>query len=393
MAIFNTVYGGTGYKTFTITWEEKSDMSSWWTYSDNADWLTAGSSAFDDFFWYSWVRLSASGVETAIQAQNAWILDITQLWNLTSGDNVMIKFPRRWIKMSKSWNFVTLSITDNPDAPWFQYYAFSRGSLDYDSNYEATGTITETASQKKDAFYLWVYEWYISSNVLKSYSGVSPSASVNQANFINYARANDGNSGDNWYDIEWWFQSMYIAALYMMKYWNPKSEAIIWPWAVSWKQNTGWTNSQTSATYWTSSAWSMKLFGLENWYANMSELVWWVNLDNSNCIWATLSWFIWSQVTSQTGWYAKLWTYATWYWLNISKIVWDNLRMFYPSEQVSNSNYNTYYCATSFCNKNLMRRWCNFWDWSNKWWWLLSQDYNVWSNTSANWLGTRLMYL
>ena len=32
-------------RTFTITRTEKSNMSSWWTYSDDAAWLTAWSTA------------------------------------------------------------------------------------------------------------------------------------------------------------------------------------------------------------------------------------------------------------------------------------------------------------------------------------------------------------
>ena len=47
-------------RTFTISYTEKSDMSSWWTYSDDAAWLTAGSTAFDEFFWYSAVKLNSS---------------------------------------------------------------------------------------------------------------------------------------------------------------------------------------------------------------------------------------------------------------------------------------------------------------------------------------------
>ena len=111
--------------TLTIQWTEKSDMSSGWTYSDGAEWLTAWSSIFDSFFWYSAVRLSAAWVETAEVTQEQswwpWKLDFSQLGTLTSGDNVMIKFPRRWIKMSKSGSVVTLSITKKDNKPWYQY--------------------------------------------------------------------------------------------------------------------------------------------------------------------------------------------------------------------------------------------------------------------------------
>ena len=111
------------YKTYTIVWNEVSDPSQFFVrYEDDAVWKTQWSSDFDTFFWYSWVRLSSAWVET-------WTIDLTNMssetW-LDSWDNVMVKFPIRWIKMSKSWNTVSLSITDNPNAEnkWFQYYAY-----------------------------------------------------------------------------------------------------------------------------------------------------------------------------------------------------------------------------------------------------------------------------
>ena len=131
-------------KTFTISWEEKSDMSSWWTYSDDAAWLTAWDTAFDKFFWYYGCRLDWSWNETAVitQEDSWWAgkLDITQLWTLTSWDNVMIKFPVRWIKMSKSWSVVTLSITEDPNGDGYQYYAFNDHWV------------------RKDSLYLWAYK-------------------------------------------------------------------------------------------------------------------------------------------------------------------------------------------------------------------------------------------
>ena len=88
--------------TMTVTWTEASDPAQFNPiYSDDAAWLTAGSSEFDAFFWYSAVKLDSNWKETERARQSEpWILDITQLSDLTSWDNVMIKFPIRWIKMS-----------------------------------------------------------------------------------------------------------------------------------------------------------------------------------------------------------------------------------------------------------------------------------------------------
>lgn len=351
MAIFNTVYGGTGYKTFTISWEEKSDMSSWWTYSDDATWLTAGSTAFDEFFGYSAVRLNSSGVETAEVTQSTpWQLNLSSLWTLTSGDNVMIKFPRLWIKMSKSWSIVTLSITNNPSAYGFQYYAHSRWTL--------------SSPIKKDALYLWAFKAYNSSNVLKSWSWQSPVVSITQQNCINYARANDGNTGSAGYDIIGFYQREFINALYMMKYWNPDCQSVIWRWYTGWraKVNTGWTVSQTLATYGTTSATQqVKLFWLEDWWGNIHEWIGWMCTDGSKNLWTALSWFVWDIKTSSPYENTGTTIQHTGSWYDLSSIVWSNKWLFAPTATVSNSNYDTYYCDYAFVNASRLATAGGYW--------------------------------
>ena len=119
------------WDTITVSWTETSDTSQFNpVWSDWAAWVTAWDTRFDQRFGYSGVRLSTAWVETADITQEeswwAWNLDITRLWTLTSGNNVMIKFPVRWIKMSKSWSTVTLSMTKALNKTWYQYYAFNR---------------------------------------------------------------------------------------------------------------------------------------------------------------------------------------------------------------------------------------------------------------------------
>jgi hypothetical protein len=191
-------------RTFTISRTEQSNMSSWWTYSDDATWLTAGDGAFDDFFWYSAVLLNTSGEETAEMKQSWWVFTGTMstLGNITSGDNVMIKFPVRWIKMTKSWSTVTLSITDEKKKEWYQYYAFQKTG-DIDNNTESTAT---------KPLYLWAYLSYNSSNVLKSWSWQTPTASLTMWNCITYS-SNNGT----WYTIMWYYQRCLLNAYYMMK--------------------------------------------------------------------------------------------------------------------------------------------------------------------------------
>jgi hypothetical protein len=323
-------------RTFTISRTEKSNMSSGWTYSDDAAWLTAWDTAFDEFFWYYGCRLNASGVETAKITQEeswwAWKLDITQLWTLTSGDNVMIAFPVMWIKMSKSWSTVTLSITKELNKDWYQYYAHSTWTL-------------SNPWTPKDVFYLGAYKWYSSSNVIKSWSGQSPTVSQTQATFITRAKANG-----SWYNIIGFYQREFINALYMMKYWNPDCQSVIWRWYTGWsaKVNTGWTVSQTLATYGTTSATQqVKLFWIEDWWGNIYEWIGWMCTDGSKNLWTALSWFVWDIKTSSP--YENIWTtIQTTSWNDLSSIVWSNKWLFAPTATVNNSNYNTYYCDSAY---------------------------------------------
>lgn len=367
------------YRTFTISWTEKSSMASWWTYSDNAAWLTAGSTAFDEFFWYSWVRLSNEGVETAeiTQAQSwwAWKLDITQLWTLTSGNNVMIKFPVRWIKMTKSWSVVTLSITDwlGRESEWYQYYAHCLWTIN-------------NPWTPKDAFYLWAYKAYDNNNngILFSWSWRWPTTNRSQAVFCENAK----KSRWSWFNIIWFYQRMYVNALYMMKYWNPNGKSVIWNGYIWWGStvNTWGTNSQTNATYGTTanSKTQMKLFWLEDWRGNVYEYTGGAYCNSGTLYltalgdysWAT-TWGISSGITMASDG-------------NISAIAGNNIGMFLPTSKVTNTSYNTYYCWYTYTTgKSLFTTW---WGYNtNAWANIFAMQAQItWADTRT---GTRLMYI
>lgn len=330
-------------RTFTISWTEQSDMSSGWTYSDDAVWLTAGSTDFDKFFGYSWVRLSSAWVETAeITQENSWWygkLDITQLGTLTSWDNVMIKFPVRWIKMTKSWSVVTLSITDGigRESEWFQYYAFQN-----------TGDIEANASTTvaTKPLYLWTYLSYNSSNVLKSWSWKTPSWRYTLWNAITYAWNNW-----TWWTIVWWYQRCLINAYYMMKYGNPNSQSVVWGWYVwmSSPQTTWLTNSQTNATYWTNYYdIQVKLFWLEDRWWNQHQWVWWMFTDASKNMYTALHNFTANMDTSESQYKNAGAITTTWSNYCLSSILGTNKWMFWPTATVDNWNYNTYYCDLDY---------------------------------------------
>ena len=357
-------------RTFTITRTEKSDMSSWWTYSDDAAWLTAGDGAFDDFFWYSAVLLNTSGVETAEMKQSWWVFTgaMTTLGNITSGDNVMIKFPVRWIKMAKSWSTVTLSITEELGKDGYQYYAFQQWQ---------TNNITAT----KDKFYMWTYMWTTDNNKLKSWSWQQPIRSYTQANYITYA----GNNG-TWYTIEWFYQRMYIDALYMMKYWNPNHRTTVWYGysyrsSSAWTATTWWTDNQTNATYGNTSSTSIqaKLFWLEDRWWSRWEFIWWAYLWTNKVLYTQLSGYSWT-----TSWWVT--TNATINGANsyISTIAWTNKAMFAPIATVSSRSYYTDETVANAADRLIYT-----WDYYRGLFWL----YPMQTTETHNNGWVRLMYL
>ena len=115
------------------------------------------------------------------------------------------------------------------------------------------------------------------------------------------ARANDGNTGDAWYEYEWFYQRDYINALYMLKYCNGDSQATIWNGiSKGSKTNTGSINAQKSATYGTTAngTTAMRLFWIENYWGNCIEYVGGCCADGSMNFYTALSHFTGDITTS-----------------------------------------------------------------------------------------------
>lgn len=365
------------YNTMTIRRQETTHPENFFLeYLDDAEWLTQWSEVFDEFFGYSAVRLDANWEETAEVTQTTpWQLDVTQLWDLTTGDNVMIKFPVRWIKMSKSGSVVTLSITKEKDKEWYQYYAFNRN-----------GSI-------QDAMYLGAYKATGSSSKLTSLSNASPVINITIDNARTGAMANGTN-----YQQETIWQRWYINALYMMKYGNPNSQSVVWQWYVWWgaKQNTGVTNSQADATYGTTSTTGrVKLFWLEDWRGHIFEWTDWLRSTSRRVLLADTSNDAISIATrpSSAGWN---WI-ATWvsyssntYW-NIISVVWTNEWMF-TQTWMSWRDYTKYYTDYGRVHVSCVAYAGGHWnDYSSAGAFRLSVNDSA--SYSASNVGARLMYL
>lgn len=377
-------------RTFTVTFTETSSPAGFSpTYSDDASGLTAWSTDFDEFFGYSAVRLSTAWVESAevtqTQSGGKWKLDITQLGTLTSGDNVMIKFPVRWVKMSKNWSTVTLSITDAiwKESDWYQYYAFQK-TWDIEANASATVATSP--------LYLWTYLSYTDTwNVLKSWSGKTPQWNYTMWNAISYAWANG-----TWYTISWWYQRQLINAYYMMKYGNPDCQSVIGRWFIDWNSAataTWWTNSQINATYGESTwKYSVKLFGLEDWRWNQHQRVGWMFTDWSKNMRVALHDFTASISTSESQ-YKNAWAIShSWSYYDISSILWTNKWMFAPNATVNNSSYDTYWCDGGYVSASCLASAGG--DWSNgSYAGAFLLDVSLSASGAVAYIGARLMFL
>jgi len=298
-------------KTYTIVWNETSDPSQFFVeYKDDAVGMTQWSTDFDDFFWYSAVLLDVNWNEVEEVKAVGWVLDMSSFqWALTwTANNVMIKFPRRWIKMSKSGSQVTLSITDEENKEWFQYYAFTKWTT------------------AKDYLYLWAYKSSFSndnSTVASSFTSwttymkswatwtktlnFSPCANQKIANM----RATASKYG-NWYSMITIYPRWYINCLYMMKYGNPNSQSVIWAWYTWWSESIApwWTNSQTNATYWTSSSTQqVKLFWLEDWWWNVNEFMDGCYFDASKNLTVDKT----NSIFQSSAYSTNLWVASSWY--------------------------------------------------------------------------------
>ena len=318
--------------TATIKWNEVSNSEDFFLeYLDDADGGVQWSTEFDKFFEYKPVLLSTAWVETAELNPNDFSKDKNgNNVNITSWDNVMIKFPTLWVKMEKSGNTVTLSLTKELNKTWYQYYAHQTGSL-------------SSPWAVQSAFYLWAYDAYNNWWTLKSWSWQSPTTSQTQANFCTLAKANGTG-----YNIIGWYQRQFVNALYMMKYWNPNSQSVIGQGYTWWssKQNTGATNTvwMTWATN-TSSTGRIKLFWLEDRRGNISAFIGWIYTSSRN-IYVQLSWYSWNTSGGES--IGIVLPSLLW---NITSVHANNKWMFAPSS-VSETAYTTHYGDAAYVNSS-----------------------------------------
>lgn len=316
-------------RTFTVSWTEVQTPTSWTnTYSDDASWMTQWSTAFDDFFWYEAVAMADDWTIAAILPQKWWVFSssLTTFANSYSGYNIMIRFPKRWIKMTKSWTTVTLSITEEADKSWYQYYAFNDHWV------------------AQDYLYLWAFKASISNSKLKSVVWDNP-WNLSLSSAVNAANA-------HWWGYHFhvvsWYARQYINALYKMKRANPDSQTAVWMWLVDtssayhitwWSWSESWNNNAT----WWESTWTkqMRLFWLEDRWWNVEEWMDWAYFSSSGNLKTSKSWAF-SSSSRITTFDTDTTVVSSWWY--IMSITWTNDWMFACNWRILNTP--SYYSDT-----------------------------------------------
>lgn len=247
------------FRTMTVTIDKtNSNPATCCSYADDAVGMTAGSSDWDDFIGQTPVLLDSTGNELG----NLKVSDYSKFEDGTSapittvGNDVMVKFPKRGLKISTSGNTVSISMTDNPDAEseGFKYYAHSYG-----------------ANNNCDDIYVGAYKAYVSSSKLYSSSGKTPTGNQTIGTFRTQANAR----GTGYEQMTFYVRTFLIAA-YLLKYKHLNSQVAVGRGYVdgnSAPTTTGQTNTKGMDWGEGTGKYQCKCLGIEDLWGNIHEWI------------------------------------------------------------------------------------------------------------------------
>lgn len=167
------------------------------TYEDDAKMMEKGSAEWDDFF-QSKLVLFKDGKEVRE-------LEDSELNNMKPEDgDVMVRFPRKGLRIKTVGEKVYVSMTNKTNDPDFKYYAHSRGD------------------SPRDAFYLGAYLGFEESSKLRSITGKAPTGNKTMGAFRTIAQANGTG-----YEQLAFYQWTFLQAMYVLKYGNLDSQTAL----------------------------------------------------------------------------------------------------------------------------------------------------------------------
>lgn len=243
------------YKTMTVKINlANSNPATCGSYADNASTMSSGKdvAAWQEFFGYRPCLFKNGKVVGYLNPNDFTKFENGAAADITSGNagDVMIQFPRRGVRISKSGKVVTVSMTDNPNDSNFKYYAHQRGSVN------------------KDYFYLGVYSGYVTGGKLRSLSGSYPTTSTSISSFDQYGKANGAGYGCIGY-----YQWLFLQVMYVLQFkGNLNSQSTVGYGYCSGGsiRNTGRSNTN-GMIYGDTDV--VKLFGIEDIWGNVGQLL------------------------------------------------------------------------------------------------------------------------
>lgn len=311
------------YRIMTVYIDESdSNPATCCTYGDDAVDMTPGSDEWDEWFGEYPCLFNAGSEVGKLNTMNFAEFEDGTPADITSGDagDVMIAFPRHGLNISKTGDVITVTMTDDPDDPNFEYMAHRRGNA------------------LKDKFYLGTYEGVEKNSKWVSLSGLNRSGRsytaiksfIDAKGIINV----DESSG---YDMCGFYQVLYIQCMYILKYKNLNSQSVIGKGASNLGSQIATGTLDTKGMTWgttENSSTGMKLFGMENLWGNAHEFVAGIKSTNSGFSTSTNNFNLngTGYVLRGTGGYAN--------WL--SKAIGTTYLGFMPQNSAGSST--TYYC-------------------------------------------------
>lgn len=167
------------------------------TYEDDAKMIEKGSPEWDDFF-QSQLVLFKDGREVRE-------LEDDELNSLKPEDgDVMVRFPRKGLRIKTVGEKVYVSMTNVKDDPNFKYYAHSRGD------------------KERKNFYLGAYLGFEESGKLRSITGKTPTGGKTIGAFRTIAQANGVG-----YEQLAFYQWTFLQAMYVLKYGSLDSQTAL----------------------------------------------------------------------------------------------------------------------------------------------------------------------
>lgn len=244
------------YRVMTVRINESdSNPDTCCTYQDDAVGMSSGANAdeWTEFFGYRPCLFKNGSVTNYLDPDNYTRTESGGTADITSGNSgdVMIEFPRRGIKMNRSGNYLYISMTDDPDASGYTYYAHTRGS------------------SRRENFYLSAFSGYsknpVSYGALSSLKNTSFPKHQSFDNMIQMRYCAHAK-GDG-YELMTFYQWAYLQTMMILQFRTLDSESALGTGAPNgtgdtasrgWAVNNGLFNNSSNGRF--------KAFGIEDLY-------------------------------------------------------------------------------------------------------------------------------